>query len=386
MSGGYQRIDAGTMAGVAEDVNKMEKIESKHPSLWLNSEQILQKINEKRLSSASGKPEEDKRSASAIVAERILRAVNDGHLSSVESSEQFLHKRAAVEDDPMPAFVPALLARENGKVRDFHGMDLVTYGSMPESRYTVLYIHGGAYTEEILPFHLNFCAKLAKRINACVLVPIYPLAPNHTWRETYELLTALYADILAEKHGAVTFMGDSAGGGLAIAFCQYLKSLGLPQPDHLIGLSPWVDICMTDNDYAPYRPLDPMLDVAGLQTIGKAWAGDLDVRDPKLSPTFGDNHGLPKTLIFTGTREILYPDIRDFYEKLRRDDVEAELVVAEGMNHVYPLYGLPESKAAVERIDREITGGAQEPEEKDGNGSLAERLQLEWKQKTAHRG
>lgn len=357
-----------------------EKSDEKHSSLRLNTEQFFQKIGQKRFSSAK---EDDKRSAGAIVAERILRAVNDGHLSSVEGSEEFLHKRAEVEDGPMPSFFPALLAREKGIVRDFHGMNLVVFGDPADSLYTVLYLHGGAYTEEILPFHLNFCTHLAKRIRACVLVPIYPLAPNHTWRETYALLTALYAEIREKLHTPITIMGDSAGGGLAIAFCQYLKTLDLPQPDHLIGLSPWVDISMTDNDYSAYRPLDPMLDVAGLQTIGKSWAGDLDVRDAKVSPTFGDNHGLPKTLLFTGTREILYPDICDFYEKLDRDGVEAELVVAEGMNHVYPLYGLPESKEAVSRIIREITG--KDDSGKSGKGSLTEKLQVhvpkDWKEK-----
>lgn len=296
----------------------------------------------------------DKRSARAIVAEKILRAVNDGHLSSAAGSEEFLRKRAAVEDEPYP-FTP-LIAREHGSIHDFYGMQLVVFGDREKAEHTVLYLHGGAYTEEILPFHLNYCGKLAERIRACVLVPLYPLAPNHIWSETYTLLLDLYLEMLAEKTREITFMGDSAGGGLAIAFCQYLKTLGLPQPDHLIGLSPWVDICMTDTDYSPWQPLDPMLDVPGLQTIGKAWAGDLDIRDPKVSPMFGDNHGLPKTLLFCGTREILYPDITAFYQKMKQDGVDAELIVEEGMNHVYPLYGLPESKMAVARIDREITG------------------------------
>ena len=235
-------------------------------------------------------------------------------------------------------------------------MQLITFGTKEDSAYTVLYTHGGGYTEEIQLFHMQFCKKLAERLKAYVLVPIYPLAPNHIWKETYDLLTALYKEMLAEKKNEITFMGDSAGGGLAIAFCQYLKTIGLPQPDHLIGLSPWGDICMEDTDYEPYRPLDPLLDVTGLQTYAKAWAGGLDLRDPKLSPAFGDNHGLPGTLLFTGTREILYPDICKFYEKMRRDGVDVDLVVAEGMNHVYPLYGLPESKNAIARIDCEITG------------------------------
>ena len=61
-------------------------------------------------------------------------------------------------------------------------------------------------------------------------------------------------------------------------------------------------------------------------------------------------------MLFTGTREILYPDILAFYEKMKADGCEAELVIGEGMNHVYPLYGLPESRAAAARIEEEITG------------------------------
>ena len=297
---------------------------------------------------------EDKRSAMAVLAEKILRAVNDGHLSSAEASREFLKKRAEKEDGPSP--FDSLIARESGMVRDFYGMKLITFGDRETAPYEVLYLHGGAYTEEILPFHLHFCGRLARRIGACVLVPLYPLAPNHIWSETYTLLLDLYLGMLAEKGKEITIMGDSAGGGLSIAFCQYLKTIGLPQPEHLIGLSPWVDVCMKDAGYEPYRPLDPMLDVPGLQVMGKAWAGDLDVQDPKVSPAFGDCHGLPRTLLFAGTREILYPDIKEFYEKMIREGCDAELVVGSGMNHVYPLYNLPESKPAVERIEREITG------------------------------
>lgn len=337
-----------------------EKTEEKHSFLPNISENVLRKINEEikegRLTSPFEDLRGDTRSARAIMAERILRAINDGHLSSAAGSDEFLQKRSAVEDAPLPPFFEPVLERDNGTLTNFHGMNIITFGQKSDSSYTVLYLHGGAYTEEILPFHLNFCSHLSKRLNACVIVPLYPLAPNHIWKETYDLLTELYREMLAEKRNEITIMGDSAGGGLSIAFCQFLKTLTLPQPDHLIGLSPWVDVGMTDTDYEPYRPLDPMLDVPGLQEIGKAWAGELSVRDPKISPIFGDNRGLPKTLLFTGTREILYPDICKFYEKMRADGCDAELVIAEGMNHVYPLYGLPESKEAIARIDREILG------------------------------
>ena len=331
-------------------MNKSEG--EKDPGFIYFPKNIRERLDGIRLPSRQESDPEDTRSRRAVMAEKVLRAVNDGHLSSVEASEEFLRRRAAEEDDFEP-FLP-LIKRGHGSVSEFQGIPLITYGDSENEAGTVLYLHGGAYTEEILPFHLNFCARLAERDHVCVLVPLYPLAPNHIWRETYDILTALYRQMLTQKRGKITFMGDSAGGGLVFAFAQYLKTLALPQPDHLIALSPWVDVCMIDQDYEPYRELDPMLDVAGLRTIGKAWAGDLDVRDPKISPTFGDNHGLPKTLIFCGTREILYPDICAYYEKLRRDGVDAELIVAEGMNHVYPLYGLPESQQALICLDAEL--------------------------------
>ena len=85
--------------------------------------------------------------------------------------------------------------------------------------------------------------------------------------------------------------------------------------------------------------------------MGKAWAGDLDLKDYKVSPLFGDITKLPKTTLFVGTHEILYSDILKFYNKLTDNGIDVELNIGEGMNHVYPIYPLvPESKEAFNHI------------------------------------
>ena len=53
--------------------------------------------------------------------------------------------------------------------------------------------------------------------------------------------------------------------------------------------------------------------------------------------------------VFAGTREILNPDSVKLYEKLDREGTN-ELVVREGMFHVYPLLPVPEAGPAVDRI------------------------------------
>ena len=145
-------------------------------------------------------------------------------------------------------------------------------------------------------------------------------------------------------------MGDSAGGGLSASFCEYLDVNDLKQPKHLILISPWVDVSMS-GDYEEYEEIDPMLGVDGLREVGEIWAGNLDTKDYKVSPLFGDMKKLPQTTIFVGTHEILYPDIVKFTNRLKNSGVDVELNIGKDMSHVYPLYPMvPESKEAFKHI------------------------------------
>ena len=226
---------------------------------------------------------------------------------------------------------------------------MVFFNENTTAERNIIYLHGGAYVSEIQIQHMIFCDKLAKDVNATVFAPIYPLAPNHTYDETYQILESLY-ELILKFEKPVTIMGDSAGGGLAASFCQYLKSKELAQPEHLILISPWVDVSMS-GDYEDYKDVDPMLGVDGLREMGKAWAGNLDPKDYKVSPLYGDVKKLPQTTIFVGTHEVLYPDIIEFYNKLKDNGIDVELNVGEEMSHVYPLYPLvPEAKEAFKHI------------------------------------
>ena len=145
-------------------------------------------------------------------------------------------------------------------------------------------------------------------------------------------------------------MGDSAGGGLSAAFREYLGENDLPEPEHLVLISPWVDVSMS-GDYGKYEDRDPMIGIDGGREMGKAWAGDLDTKDYRVSPMFGNVDKLPQTTIFIGTHEVLYPDVIKFYDKLEENGVDVELNVGEGMYHVYPILPVaPESKEAFNRI------------------------------------
>lgn len=149
-------------------------------------------------------------------------------------------------------------------------------------------------------------------------------------------------------------MGDSAGGGFVLSFCQHLKTINLPQPDKIITFSPWVDISMSNPPYDSEK--DPILGEVGLREIGKSWAGDLNTKDYRVSPIYGDNEGLPRTLIFAGTNEIFYRDIEKYVDNLKKENVDVKFITGPGLFHIYPLFPSPEAKKAFKEIKKEIIG------------------------------
>lgn len=280
------------------------------------------------------------------IVENILEKKHRDYMDYPDKANEYIQERSLEEDEPYE--LPKRIYRSKVESKDMFGCQMVIFNGAKEAERLVIYLHGGAYVNEIRLPHISFCDRLAKKINACVFTPIYPLAPNHTYEETYEIVEKLYNHLL-EMNKPIIIMGDSAGGGLSAAFCEYLAVNDIPQPKNLILISPWVDVSMSGNyDDVEY---DPMLGVEGAREMGKAWAGDLDTKDYRVSPLFGEVSKLPKTTTFIGTHEIIYPDVVEFHEKLTDAGVDAELVVGEEMSHVYPLYPMvPEAKEAFNYI------------------------------------
>lgn len=222
------------------------------------------------------------------------------------------------------------------------------------SRNTVFYIHGGAYFMDFTGPHWRLLEKIIKETDAQVIAPAYRLVPFATYREAFDLIIPLYREYCeAHPDKNTILMGDSAGGGLALALTEYFKAEGIHMPDKLILLSPWVDASMDNEQIREYESVDPFLKVTPLRDCAELWKGDLDVHDWHISPIYGDLKGIRNVTVFVGTDGIFYPDISKFFGMLDRDPSN-ELIIGEAMNHVYPLFPIPEAKPAVDKIIRTI--------------------------------
>ena len=218
------------------------------------------------------------------------------------------------------------------------------------SKTTIIYIHGGSYYADFTSFHWSFLKKIIRRTNAKIIAPAYRLVPFGTYKEAFKFIVSLYNDyIKSHSDEKIILMGDSAGGGLALAIALYLKNKKIKLPNELILISPWVDASMDNPEIKKYENKDPFLTVDSLKASVRPWLNGLDEHDWHVSPIYGDVEELNNVTIFVGTREIFYPDIVKLYKKLD-NETNNELIIGKEMNHAYPIIPIPESKDAINII------------------------------------
>jgi epsilon-lactone hydrolase len=280
--------------------------------------------------------------------EPILRVV--GIKSQTASAQTAQRQLARFEIRPERFAPPRALARHS--TIDWNG-PWPSYSIYSTTRPTrLVYLHGGGYVTEIKPWHWLFAAGMAARLDARAEVPIYPLAARQTAAQTVPEL-ADYISGVIETVGAqnVAVLGDSAGGGLALATAQHLVASGRNVPACLVLISPWLDTTMTDPTQYARRHRDKLMSIPGLISYAEHYAGDLTLDDPLVSPLFGSYSGLPPMQVITGTSDLFHVDALKFIEYAKEANREVNCVTGAGQQHIYPLMPfIPEARAARDLI------------------------------------
>jgi len=228
----------------------------------------------------------------------------------------------------------------------------------------VLYLHGGGYTSGSIKSHGGLIGKMAKETGITHLAINYRLAPEHPFPAGLDDAINAYQWLLEEEHyhpQDIIIMGDSAGGGLTLSTLLKLKAEKQPQPLAAVVISPWTDLTMSGDSALNQPERDPIL------TVPKAsewagWYGGDDLKNPLVSPLYGDLKGLPPILVQVGTEEILLSDSVRFAMKAALTDVDVSLDIWDDMPHVWHFFWqyVPESKAAIQKVvdylDEKIEG------------------------------
>lgn len=228
----------------------------------------------------------------------------------------------------------------------------------------ILYVHGGGYVFGSLVSHGGTVGELARSGNCCALQVDYRLAPEHPFPAAVEDACTAYrylvkAGTAPEK---ITIMGDSAGGGLAIAAFVTLRDAGDAGPGAIVCLSPWVDLEGTGESVKTRAAVDPMVNPDMLHGIAATYLNGHDAKAPTASPIHANLNGLPPLLIQVGEREVLYSDSEALATKAKIAGADVTFEEWPEMIHVWHLFYpmLTEARDAIKRVGefvQEKTGG-----------------------------
>lgn len=215
----------------------------------------------------------------------------------------------------------------------------------------VLYLHGGAYIFGSTGLYRSLTMPMAKAANADLFSLDYRLAPEHSCPAAIEDAIAAYDWLLKQgiEPGRIVIGGDSAGGGLTLSALQALRDGGRPAPAGAFVYSPWTDLAATGRTVADNWSSDCMFQEATIRESGKQYAGSLDLKDPRVSPLYGDFLGLPPLLVLASEDEMLFDDARRMVEKAKSAGGDVRFEPRGGLSHVWPLFYplYPETKEAL---------------------------------------
>jgi monoterpene epsilon-lactone hydrolase len=303
----------------------------------------------------------------ALLAEAVPRLRKSRELDSPEAEKARLEKWHATLDRGFPTAAVPFFHRRYSVVREelsatssgqgFPSYTLTRRGQSPSR--TVVYLHGGGFVGPIDPYQVRYAARMASALGARVVMPDYPLIPEHTWRDSHEPIVDLVTRQLESTEDLV-LAGDSAGGGLALAVALTLRDRGGRQPSHLLLISPWVDLTISTPDTHEVTLTDPWLFIGKMQAYAGWWAGSPDdLGRPEVSPGLGNLAGLPPALMFFGTRDSLAPGGRLLTRRAREAGWPLTSIEEPGLIHVYPILPfIPEAGVAWRQTLDFLNGGA----------------------------
>ena len=202
--------------------------------------------------------------------------------------------------------------------------------------------------------HWNLMEKLISKSGATIVVPDYPLTPEASCEATYDFIEGLFTGLITEYPAKrIVFMGDSAGGGLALGFTQQLRDENKMQPEQIIIFSPWLDVTMSNPLLEILDKKDNLLSINGLKNAGQKYAADLDLKDFRVSPVYGDLTGLCRISLFTGTRDLLNADAQKFKQRMKEQKISFNYFEYPDMFHDWVIItSLKESLDVIDKVDK----------------------------------
>lgn len=300
---------------------------------------------------------ENETSVRGKVIRDLIAHVTDDHLIGKKIKNGELRKNIGTNEPPWKC--PDCFSMSVIEMETFQ-MELLESKNAPRKDKIILQLHGGGYIGGMRNAYRMF-AGLYNEVShgMSVLTVDYRVAPEDPYPAALLDAYAAYEWLIDQGWFSeqIILAGDSAGGGLAMALCHYLKNQGRQLPCGIVAMSPWTDLTASGESYDTNYERDPLFGRTRDSLIyNKDYVGENDPMSAYISPLFGDFREFPPMLLQVGSYEMLLSDSVDVAAKARAQGVKVRLSIYEGMFHVFQMAAkmMPESKKAWVEIGRFI--------------------------------
>jgi acetyl esterase/lipase len=275
---------------------------------------------------------------------------------TTEEWKKFIRARDTEEEKGIPDLEKQFHVRvRSGTIAGVHIYHVTPESILDANRGRLLmHVHGGAYVlfgglaatgEAILVAHYTRMETVSVD---------YRMPPDFPFPSAVDDSVAVWRELIKiHNPRSMALFGTSAGGGLTLATVLKLKELGVPLPGALMAGTPWADLSKTGDTEFTNEYIDNVLVRydGELAAEARLYAGSHDLKEPLLSPVYGDLKGFPPTVLLSGTRDLFLSDTVRVHQKLLRAGVDAQLLVFEGESHAqYLEHQTPESAAALTEV------------------------------------
>jgi monoterpene epsilon-lactone hydrolase len=200
----------------------------------------------------------------------------------------------------------------------------------------LVHVHGGCYLLNPDVAGLTDAVLLAGFGHFKVIAVNYRMPPEAYFPAALDdAMTVYKAALKMAPAKDIGVFGMSAGGALTLEMMLRAKQDGLAMPAAIAPGTPMADATKVGDSFQTNEMVDNVLvsrdGFCDAATVFYAHGHDL--KDPLISPIYGDMHGFPPAILTTGTRDLLLSNTVRTHRKLREAGVEAVLQVYEGQSH-----------------------------------------------------
>lgn len=201
----------------------------------------------------------------------------------------------------------------------------------------IYYIHGGGFTGASTKERMRFVSCLLNHFHYNVFSIDYRLAPE--FKQPCALLDCLDGyDYLLKKYDGkdVVYVGESAGGNLAIVLAMLVRDRGMSSPKAIYANSAPAQFLEETESFRRFSLKTDFVVTANIiPNIEGIYFDKEEAKNPYVSPLYGDLKNLPPITLSVSQCESLFDDSLMLYGKLKSDGNEATLWTYPGLWHAF---------------------------------------------------